>query len=133
MREELATRRDERGFTLIELLIVVVIIGILAAIAIPQFTNTKDQAYEATVKSDLRNVMTQMETEFASSLSYADVSQDALNSSDAVDLTISTQTDSGYCVQADHAQLDTDWHIWAGDLTGGPTSPEGVPTSGADC
>jgi type IV pilus assembly protein PilA len=50
--------RNKKGFTLIELLIVVVIIGILAAIAIPKFANTKDKAYLAAMESDLRNLAT---------------------------------------------------------------------------
>ena len=47
---------NKKGFTLIELLIVVVIIGILAAIAIPKFANSKDKTYVAAMKSDLRNL-----------------------------------------------------------------------------
>ncbi|MBA3580201.1 MAG: prepilin-type N-terminal cleavage/methylation domain-containing protein [Gemmatimonadaceae bacterium] len=49
-------RHSRAGFTLIELLIVVVIIGILAAIAVPKFANAKEKAYFATMKGDLRNL-----------------------------------------------------------------------------
>ena len=56
---------SRQGFTLIELLIVVVIIGILAAIAIPKFANTKEKAYLASMKSDLRNMATVQEGYFS--------------------------------------------------------------------
>jgi prepilin-type N-terminal cleavage/methylation domain-containing protein len=64
--------RKQTGFTLIELLIVVVIIGVLAAIAIPKFANTKEKAYLASMKSDLRNLITAQEAYFAdNSSNYA--------------------------------------------------------------
>ena len=65
--------RMRKGFTLIELLIVVVIIGILAAIAIPKFANTKTKAYTAAMKSDLRNLVTAEEAYFADSSRYTSV------------------------------------------------------------
>jgi prepilin-type N-terminal cleavage/methylation domain-containing protein len=62
--------RNRKGFTLIELLIVVVIIGILAAIAIPKFAATKDKAKLASVKTDLRNMMTAQEAYFSDYATY---------------------------------------------------------------
>ena len=62
---------NRKGFTLIELLIVVVIIGILAAIAIPKFAATKDKAKLASVKTDVRNVMTAQEAYFSDYATYA--------------------------------------------------------------
>jgi type IV pilus assembly protein PilA len=56
-----AAMPNRRGFTLIELLIVVVIIGLLAAIAIPKFGNTKGKAVVASLRSDLRNLATAQE------------------------------------------------------------------------
>ena len=61
---------NRKGFTLIELLIVVVIIGILAAIAIPKFSNTKGKAYVSAMKSDLRNLVTAQESYFGDNDTY---------------------------------------------------------------
>ncbi len=63
--------RDTKGFTLIELIIVVVIIGILASIAIPKFGNTKEKAYVAGMKADLRNLVTAQEAYFSEYVTYA--------------------------------------------------------------
>jgi prepilin-type N-terminal cleavage/methylation domain-containing protein len=63
--------KNRKGFTLIELLIVVVIIGILAAIAIPKFANTKQKAVVASMKSDLRNLVTAQEAFFSDNQDYA--------------------------------------------------------------
>jgi type IV pilus assembly protein PilA len=63
--------RNEKGFTLIELLVVVAIIGILAAIAIPQFSEYRKQGFNARASSDLRNLATAEEAYFAANAVYS--------------------------------------------------------------
>lgn len=58
-------KRGQKGFTLIELMIVVAIIGILAAIAIPQFTKYRARANNTAALSDARNIRTDMEGYYA--------------------------------------------------------------------
>lgn len=63
--------RAEGGFTLIELLVVIAIIGILAAIAIPQFAAYRRRGFEADAQSAVRNMATSQEGYFATKNSYA--------------------------------------------------------------
>jgi type IV pilus assembly protein PilA len=95
-----------RGFTLIELLIVVVIVGLLAAIAIPKLSNTKQKAYVAQMKSDLKNLATAEEGFFYDSAFYT-TSLVALNnfrSSTGVTLNVLEATPLGWSARAIHSQ-----------------------------
>ncbi len=63
-------QKDNKGFTLIELMIVVAIIGILAAIAIPQFAAYRQRSFNSAATSDLRNFKTVMEAHYADFQQY---------------------------------------------------------------
>jgi type IV pilus assembly protein PilA len=70
--------RDERGVTLVELLVVLIIIGLLAAIVIAAFANQQDKAHDADAKSHARSAQTAMESFYVDMKSYAGVTRAAL-------------------------------------------------------
>ncbi len=124
---------NRKGFTLIELLIVVVIIGILAAIAIPKFANTKEKAYLASMKSDLRNLVTAEEAYFADSLRYATVAELGTSyalTSGVTGLTINVPVGDGWQASVKHTTAVTKTcYIYVGSTAGpnGPATKEGEP------
>jgi type IV pilus assembly protein PilA len=94
-----------KGFTLIELLIVVVIIGILAAIAIPKFEFTKGKANVSAIKSDLRNLMSAQEAYYYDYQTYAkDVTNLTVQPSPKVELKIHEADAKGWSATATHPQ-----------------------------
>ena len=112
----------KNGFTLIELLIVVVIIGILAAIAIPKFANTKEKAYVASMKSDLRNLITAQDAYYADNNNWYAPSTGNLGTnyraSSGVTVVISGATASGWQATATSPLTTKTCYI---DLTAGST------------
>ena len=116
------------GFTLIELLIVVVIIGILAAIAIPKFSSTREKAFMASLKSDLRNLATLQDiyhnTNYTHSTSATDL---GFVNSDGVTVTISEATGTGWAATSAHAGFPgAECELFQGNATPvGPATIEG--------
>jgi type IV pilus assembly protein PilA len=121
------TRRGRTaGFTLIELLIVVVIIGILALIAIPKFSNTKGKANVTKLKADLRNLATAQEAYFYDNTTYT-TNQTALNVSvsGGVSLTVVTADPMGWSATATHPQS---WPLTGGIFLGAAPPPLAATT-----
>src|SRR6266851_1303265 len=119
---------NRRGFTLIELLIVVVIIGILAAIAIPKFANTKEKAYLASMKADLRNLVTDEEAYFADSVKYTSALGTAYNTTQGVvGPTIATTAD-GWTAWVSHQVTTKTCAFYVGSTALAPATKEGAPS-----
>jgi prepilin-type N-terminal cleavage/methylation domain-containing protein len=120
-----------RGFTLIELLIVVVIVGILAAFAIPKFANTKQKAYVAQMKSDLKNLATAEEAFFYDSTFYTSslAALSNFRSSTGVTLTVVEATPGGWSARATHAYVARQCVLYQGNAAPlAPATSEGKIT-----
>ena len=122
--------QSRRGFTLIELLIVIVIIGILAAIAIPKFAATKDKAKLASVRSDVRNTETSEEAYFSDYATYGTFAQLqtgnnlSLSSGNSI---VVTPASNGYTVTATNPSIGsgiTTCHVQVG--AGATSGVDGV-------
>ena len=106
------TKKNEQGFTLIELMIVIAILGVLAAIAIPQFSFYRFRSFNSAATADLRNAATAQEAYFVDYQAYCAAGATAtltgatygLYLSDGVTLTITAATASGYTMTASNAK-----------------------------
>ena len=131
------SNKIRKGFTLIELLIVVVIIGILAAIAIPKFANTKEKAYLASMKSDLRNMATTQEAYFADFQSYVSGTASNVGGTTAavngfvpsagVSVTAAATGGTGWSTTSWHSGTTRTCAIFVGVSAVSPATVEGEP------
>jgi len=114
-------RQNEKGFTLIELMIVIAIIGILAAIAIPQFAVYRNRSFNSTVLSDLRNTALAEEAYYTDNKRYtADQSRLVGNYASEGVVQISSASETNYTLIGYHP---------SGDKTYTLVGPGGVLTS----
>src|SRR5262247_2191151 len=95
-------QKKSKGFTLIELLVVVAIIGILAAIAIPQFAAYRARGFNSRVASDVRNAATSQEAYFVDNDTYSTTcaALPGFVQSDGVEIDCGTASDTDFEVSA---------------------------------
>lgn len=117
-------KRNQKGFTLIELMIVIAIIGILAAIAIPQFSAYRSRGYMAATKSDVKNCYTAAVAYFAdnptaAALTLANCEAAGYQETDGVTITVTSGTSSTFALSGAHSQLAG---VYAVDADGAVTA-----------
>ena len=111
------TKKNEKGFTLIELMIVIAIIGILAAIAIPQFAAYKTRSYNSSAQADLINAATAQEAYFVDEQTYCNTTGILIGAtyglylSENVTITIGNAGDESYDMTTYHPSGDASFII----------------------
>lgn len=120
--------RSETGFTLIEMLIVMVVLGVLAAIAIPKLNVTRERSYLSAMKSDLKNLASQQELYYADTYTYSsDLNALGVQSSEGVTITVNEATTSGWAATASHQGVAGEQcGIYYGDASAANGSPATV-------
>jgi type IV pilus assembly protein PilA len=118
---------DRKGFTIIELVLVIVIIGVLASIVIPKFANTKEKAYLASMKSDLRNLVTAEEAYFADSIKYTTNLGPAFRTSTGVVGPTIVLTGDGWTAMVGHTATSRTCAVYTGSTPLAPATKEGAP------
>jgi len=132
----------KQGFSMIELLIVIVILGILAAVVVPSFLNVKTKGFDSAAKADLRNMIASQENYFSEQQAYTDVTISAggggdLNGDGTEDFRASQGVSLGATAYTDGFQITATHfgspNIWCVNSSSGASGAAGSIRKATSC